>query len=74
MLDKNFLELFRKLVDYVNGNCLVFSVYGEELKGKILLEIESVVGKFELCFFNKIFNVLKISYDVFSDREKEIFL
>lgn len=73
--DKNLLELSMKFVTHADGNRLALSVYGEELKGKkTLSEMETAARNLELCFPDKIFDVLKRSYDTLSDREKEVFL
>ncbi|KAL1195100.1 putative disease resistance protein [Cardamine amara subsp. amara] len=70
----NLPELYRNLVDYANGNPLALSVYGRELEGKNPSEMESAVRKLEQHFPDKIFHVLKRSYDALSERDKEIFL
>ncbi|KAH0853428.1 hypothetical protein HID58_093203 [Brassica napus] len=72
--DEILMELSMNLVDYAEGNPLALSIFGEELKGKTLSEMESVVGKLKRPLPVKIFNTLKISYDTLGDTEKEIFL
>lgn len=72
--DQKLMKLSMNLVDYADGNPLALSIYGEELKGKTLSEMESVVRKLKRCLPDKIFNTLKSSYDSLGDTEKEIFL
>ncbi|XP_013598933.1 PREDICTED: disease resistance protein RRS1 isoform X1 [Brassica oleracea var. oleracea] len=72
--DEILMELSMNLVDYAEGNPLALSIFGEELKGKTLSEMESVVGKLKRPLPVKIFNTLKISYGTLGDTEKEIFL
>ncbi|KAH0853333.1 hypothetical protein HID58_093294, partial [Brassica napus] len=72
--DQKLMELSMNLVDYAEGNPLALSIFGEELKGKTLSEMECVVPKLKRSLPVKIFNTLKISYDTLGDTEKEIFL
>ncbi|KAH0894247.1 hypothetical protein HID58_056676 [Brassica napus] len=60
--EQKLMELPMEVIDYANGNPLALSFYGEELKGKNLLEP------------NMIHDLLKSSYETLSDDEKDIFL
>lgn len=72
--DDKLMELSMNLVDYADGNPLALSIFGEELAGKTLSEMENVVQKLKRPLSDKIFNKLKISYDALGETDKEIFL
>lgn len=68
------MELSKKVTEYANGNPLVLSLYGRELKGKKLLEMETAFLDLKKRTPNKIYDLLKSTFETLNDSEKNIFL
>ncbi|KAF2539171.1 hypothetical protein F2Q68_00022526 [Brassica cretica] len=71
--EQNDRELSVKVIDYVNGNPLALSIYGQELKGK-KSGMEAAFLELKKCPPQLIQDALKNAYIALDDNEKNIFL
>ncbi|XP_028763131.1 disease resistance-like protein DSC1 [Neltuma alba] len=73
-LDKEWIELSRKVISYAKGIPLVLKVLGSFLYGKSKEEWESQLEKLNKMPHAKIQDVMRLSYDKLDREEKNIFL
>ncbi|XP_057437658.1 disease resistance protein RPV1-like [Lotus japonicus] len=71
---EGYTALVEKVLEYAKGVPLALEVLGSLLYGKAKKAWESGLQKLEKFPDDKIFNVLKLSYDGLDNEQKEIFL
>ncbi|XP_044495428.1 disease resistance protein RUN1-like isoform X2 [Mangifera indica] len=71
---EKYVDLSREIVNYANGLPLALVVLGSDLCGRSENEWRSALEKLKEIPNQKIFGVLKISYDGLDETEKNIFL
>ena len=71
---EDYSELAKKIICYANGLPLALKIIGSDLCGKDIHEWKSALEKYKNIPHNKIFEILKRSYDGLEKFEKVIFL
>ncbi|KAK9995183.1 hypothetical protein SO802_024886 [Lithocarpus litseifolius] len=72
--EENYVDLSKHFVKYANGLPLALEVLGSLLFGKRIDEWKSALEKLKEEPENKIFNVLKISFDGLTKMQQDLFL
>ncbi|KAM3729346.1 hypothetical protein ACB098_12G004500 [Castanea mollissima] len=72
--EENYVDLSKHFVKYANGLPLALDVLGSLLFGKRIDEWEGALEKLKKEPDNKIFNILKISFDGLTKMQKDLFL
>ncbi|KAI9081691.1 hypothetical protein K1719_036345 [Acacia pycnantha] len=72
---ENFIDLSRRMVDYTEGLPLSIKVLGCCMFGQSLMKWNSASSKLERkSYHQRIYNILRLSYDSLDFREQEIFI
>lgn len=71
---EDYMKMSRVFVDYVRGNPKALRELGKELRGKGETLWKAWLGALAICSNESIKNLLKISYDELSEKEKDAFL
>ncbi|KAF3946647.1 hypothetical protein CMV_027109 [Castanea mollissima] len=72
--EENYVDLSKHFVKYANGLPLALDVLGSLLFGKRIDEWEGALEKLKKEPDNKIFNILKISFDGLTKMQQDLFL
>ncbi|XP_075657557.1 TMV resistance protein N-like [Castanea sativa] len=72
--EENYVDLTKHFVKYADGLPLALEVLGSLLVGKRIDEWKSALEKLKEEPDNKIFNILKISFDGLTKMQQELFL
>ncbi|PNY04073.1 disease resistance protein (TIR-NBS-LRR class) [Trifolium pratense] len=73
-IDPSYVDISKRAVLYSNGLPLSVEIIGSDLCGKTKLEWKSALDTYEKIPHEKIQEILRVSYDGLTEREKEIFL
>jgi hypothetical protein len=73
-IDPSYVDISNREVLYSNGLPLSVEIIGSDLCGKTKLEWKSALDTSEKIPHEKIQEILRVSYDGLTEREKEIFL
>ena len=72
--EENYVDLSKHFVEYADGLPLALEVLGSLLFGKRIDEWKSALEKTKKELDDKIFNILKISFDGLTKMQKDLFL
>ncbi|XP_050253162.1 disease resistance-like protein DSC1 isoform X2 [Quercus robur] len=72
--EENYVDLSKHFVEYADGLPLALEVLGSLLFGKRIDEWKSALEKIKKELDDKIFNVLKISFDGLTKMQQDLFL
>jgi hypothetical protein len=73
-IDPSYVDISKRAVHYSNGLPLCVEIIGSDLYGKTKSEWKSALDTYEKIPHQTIQEILRVSYDGLTEREKEIFL